>query len=454
MESIPLGALAHLLPASLVGGLGVGDDERTGLFHGARGRAAAGWPATDRLVLLVDDLDLLDETSVAVLVPLVVSRTAFLIGTVRTDRVGRTSSPRLTGLQRDGHLVRLDVEPLGRDELGVLLHRALDHPVAATALDELARLSGGNLQVLTELVRGAIGTGRARARPTARGTWWVTCRRPRRSASWSTSTSPVSTKPASRCSSCSPCASASASPTSNAATVWPPSRRLEAGRLVSLVVAGRRTAVRLAHPLYGEVLRARMPPLRLRRIQHELADIVEGHGSRRREDVVQVALWRIESGGRVAGDQLLQAARLALAGHDPNLAMRLIAAWPEDDDTGAFARAEVLAEAYHLLGQHDDVERVVTAALRTSSPTRSALRCRFAWRGPDSRRSETSTVRSQRWTKHATSCATPTSSAASRVAARCCSPTPAGLPTRSRSSTRSSCNRTRQPTSSWRPPER
>ena len=54
MASIPLGALAHLLPASLVGGLGVGQDERTGLFHGARAelRRMAG---EDRLVLLGAD---------------------------------------------------------------------------------------------------------------------------------------------------------------------------------------------------------------------------------------------------------------------------------------------------------------------------------------------------------------------------------------------------------------
>src|SRR5215207_555947 len=105
---IPLGALAHLLPASLVSDLGVGDDERTGLFHAARAelRRLAG---EDRLVLLVDDLDLLDDTSVAVLVPLVVSRTVFLIGTVRT---GRIPSPRLTVLHRDGHLVRMEIEPL------------------------------------------------------------------------------------------------------------------------------------------------------------------------------------------------------------------------------------------------------------------------------------------------------------------------------------------------------
>src|SRR6478752_4973709 len=150
-REIPLGALAHLLPADLTSDLGVGDDERTALFHAARAelRRLAG---DDRLVLLVDDLDLLDDTSVAVLVPLIVSRTVFLVGTVRT---GRTPSPQFTVLHRDGHLVRMEVGPLDADELGTLLHRALDAPVSATARAELARLSGGNLQVLTELVRGA-----------------------------------------------------------------------------------------------------------------------------------------------------------------------------------------------------------------------------------------------------------------------------------------------------------
>src|SRR5215207_436524 len=150
-QEIPLGALAHLLPSDLTAGLGVGDEERTGLFHAARAelRRLAG---DDRLVLLVDDLDLLDDTSVAVLLPLIVSRTVFLIGTVRT---GRMPSPRLAVLHRDGHLVRMEIPLLNVDELGSLLHRALDRPITDRARRRLAHLSGGNLQVLTELVRAA-----------------------------------------------------------------------------------------------------------------------------------------------------------------------------------------------------------------------------------------------------------------------------------------------------------
>src|SRR5262245_2431143 len=107
-QAIPLGALAHILPAAIVRDLGVGDDERTAMFHAARAELArvdGGGP----LVLLVDDVDLLDDTSVAVLVPLIVARSVFLIGTVRT---GRSPSPRFAVLERDGHLVRMDLEPL------------------------------------------------------------------------------------------------------------------------------------------------------------------------------------------------------------------------------------------------------------------------------------------------------------------------------------------------------
>ena len=149
-SEIPLGALAHLLPADLALGA-AGEDDRAALFHVARAelRRLAG---DDRLVLLVDDLDLLDETSAAVLVPLVMARTVFLVGTIRS---GRTPAAQFGALERDGHLVRMEILPLGADELGALLHRALDGPVSDRARRELARLSGGNLQVLTELVRGS-----------------------------------------------------------------------------------------------------------------------------------------------------------------------------------------------------------------------------------------------------------------------------------------------------------
>jgi DNA-binding CsgD family transcriptional regulator len=383
-QQIPLGALAHLLPADLMRDLGVGDDERTALFHTAR--AELGRVTDDgRLVLLVDDVDLLDDTSVAVLVPLVVARSVFLVGTVRT---GQTASPRLAGLQRDGHLERIALEPLGPDELGALLHRALDGPVTAATFDELARLSGGNLQVLTELVRGARQRG---VLVWAGDAWTLTASLPTTAALEELVAEHLAdVDPAGRAvlevlAVCERFGLTDLERAHGAGTL----EALEASRLVTVVTAGRRTAVRLAHPLYGEVVRAGLAPLRLRRIYAELADTVEAHGARRREDVVQVALWRVASGGRVPGDHLLRAARLALVGRDPALAVRLITAGSDAEDGLAVDRAEVLVEAHALQGHDGDVERVVASVwdeplsdVRRAHLSRRLAETRF-WRRRD-----------------------------------------------------------------------
>jgi DNA-binding CsgD family transcriptional regulator len=352
-REIPLGALAHLLPADLTRALGVGEDERTALFHAARAelRRLAG---EDRLVLLVDDVDLLDDTSVAVLVPLIMSRTVFLVGTVRT---GRSPSARLTGLRRDGHLVRMEIEALGVEELGALLHRALDGPVSDMARTELARLSGGNLQVLTELVRGA----RERAVLVRTGAGWelvgplpTTAALDELVAEHLECVEPSARGLLEVLAVCERFGLSDMERVYGATTL----ESLEAGGLITVVTAGRRSAVRLAHPLYGEVLRAGLPPLRLRRIESELADLVVAHGARRREDVLQVALWRVGAGDDVPGEWLLQAARLALAGHDAALAIRLIGAG-QRAELAPLDRAEALVEAHSMRGEREDVERVI-----------------------------------------------------------------------------------------------
>ncbi|MFM2079310.1 MAG: hypothetical protein RJA49_3200 [Actinomycetota bacterium] len=354
-QAIPLGALAHLLPTDLSGELGGGDDDRTGLFHLARAelRRLAG---DDRLVLLVDDLDLLDDTSVAVLVPLIVNRTVFLLGTVRT---GRTTSARFAGLERDGHLVRMELGPLDPDDLGALLHRALDAPVIDAARRELARLSGGNLQVLMELVRGA----RERGVLVETGGAWrlngplpTTVALDELVAEHLADVAPQGRALLELLAVCERFGVADLEQAFGTDTV----DGLEASGLISTVTSSRRTAVRLGHPLYGEVLRAGMPPLRLRRIQQQLADMVEAHGARRREDELQVALWRVGSGGTVAADRLLRAARLALAGHDPDLALRLL----DSSERSAVSRADratLWVEAYSMTGDLAEVERVVAA---------------------------------------------------------------------------------------------
>ena len=66
--------------------------------------------------------------------------------------------------------------------------------------------------------------------------------------------------------------------------------------------AGPRLQVRLAHPLYAEVIRARMSALRARAVYRQLTEAVEAAGARRLDDRLRVATWRLEAG--VSGSTL------------------------------------------------------------------------------------------------------------------------------------------------------
>ncbi len=66
--------------------------------------------------------------------------------------------------------------------------------------------------------------------------------------------------------------------------------------LVSIRGAGRSAEVRLAHPLYGEVIRAGLPLLRAREARLRLAETIQSSGSRTPEDSLRLARWLIDAG--------------------------------------------------------------------------------------------------------------------------------------------------------------
>lgn len=75
---------------------------------------------------------------------------------------------------------------------------------------------------------------------------------------------------------------------------------------------GRRTMARLAHPVYGEALRQSLPRSRLRRISATLAGAIEATGARRREDLLRLGRWQLDSGGPGEPVLLSRAARPGL----------------------------------------------------------------------------------------------------------------------------------------------
>jgi DNA-binding winged helix-turn-helix (wHTH) protein len=376
-RQIPLGALAHLLPVDLVADVGIGEDERTALFHAAR-RQFATMAVDRRMMLFVDDVNLLDDTSVALLVPLVVTRRIFLLGTVRAGDGTPMSS--LAGLVRDGHLVRLDLAPLSSDDLRAVLQRALDGAPTERTVAELHRLSGGNLQILAELVRGATEGG-ALAR---QGAVWelvgelaTTVELDELVAERLAHVDGTGRDVLEALAVCERFGI-----TDLEAEFGPEILdRLEADDLVDIVTSGRRSYLRLAHPLYGDVLAGQLPPVRLRTVRRRLADMVDRHGGRRREDQLRSVLWRLDSGGSVEPERLVRAARAALLGHDPSLARHIVAAVPEDAPNDVRGeRSHVLAEASARVG---DVAAATSAldsglALDVSDGVRAQLAIRAA----------------------------------------------------------------------------
>ena len=82
------------------------------------------------IVLGVDDAHLLDELSALVVYELVLSGAA---PGVLTLRGGEPAPDAVTALWKDGHLDRLEVQPLSRPETAELLETVLGGPVDSAA---------------------------------------------------------------------------------------------------------------------------------------------------------------------------------------------------------------------------------------------------------------------------------------------------------------------------------
>ncbi len=134
---------------------------------------------------------------------------------------------------------------------------------------------------------------------------------------------------------------------------------LEAKALLWTEQSGNRADIRLAHPLYGEVLRARCPYLRTRTICRTLADAVQEAGARRKDDWLRIAVWRMDAAAPVEPGVLVQAARRAFAVLDLPLAERL--ARKALDEGGGAAAGEVLWRVLFLDQRSDEAEKVMSS---------------------------------------------------------------------------------------------
>lgn len=357
--SIPYGAFAPLLPAAFRSNEGEADALRQAA------QAVLAEAGEQRLLVLVDDAHELDDASAALVHILATSPKVFLVVTVRT---GADAPDPVPSLWKDELLERIEVPTLDSDAAAELVSTALGGTVDGVSAQALWVASGGNALFLRELVIGACDAGALSE--VGGGLWRLT------------GTLSPSTRLGEVVGLRLGALSDDEREVVEFVAVGEPVSlddlvalvratcidELERRGLLEVQIESRRRQVRMAHPLYSEVVRAGLPERRRQEVFGQLADALEAHGANRREDVLRVAVWRLDGGGGGRPELLVAAARQAHAAHDVPLAVRLAEA-ALANGAGADA-ANILGVGLDDLGDHERAEDVLRAGEESATDPR------------------------------------------------------------------------------------
>jgi DNA-binding CsgD family transcriptional regulator len=350
---LPFGAVAPLLHASLPEAGAAAVDDRVDLLRRSVA-ALAERPDGRRLLLFVDDAHLLDDASATLVHQVAATGSAVVLATVRT---GEPAPDPVVALWKDGLAERVEISGLQPESIDELLRAVLDGPVDPATAVQFAERCQGNALFLRELVIGALDDGSLQddegiwrlgreLEPSSRLVEIVEGRLGRLGEGERALMELVAYgEPLGQ---------------DELATLSDPAlaEGLERRDLLATHLDGDRLRVHLAHPIYGDVVRARTPAVRAQAIARSLAEAVERIGPTRDEDILRVATWRLLAGGGQA-DVLLEGATIARWRYDFPLAERLARA---ARDAGAgFDAALLAAQVASLQGRRDEAEAELVA---------------------------------------------------------------------------------------------
>jgi DNA-binding CsgD family transcriptional regulator len=345
-RSIPLGALAQLLPAEL---------PSANLLRAAT-EALVAVGGQQRLLLGMDDAQLLDDVSAALLHQLVQNGAAFVLLTLRS---GEPAPDPVTALWKERTIERFDLLPLSPLEVEHVLVAALDGQVDSTTTARLWRTTRGNALLLRELVVAGLDQG---AMTDVDGVW-------RWQGPWAMAPRLMDLVRA-RLEELDEDELhvlellAYGDPLGiDLLSSLAPVRAIEALERQGLlwVEQDRRRAPRArpAHPLYVEALRRRCLGLRERARHQELVGAIRKFGGRRREDELQLAVSHVAVGGTAEPRMLVSAARQAWAAFDAPLAERLARAALEGG--AGVEAAQVISDVLVYGGRAEEAEELLAA---------------------------------------------------------------------------------------------
>jgi ATP/maltotriose-dependent transcriptional regulator MalT len=300
-------------------------------------------PIGSKVLFVVDDAHLLDARSAQVLLQLVADSHATVLATARDLELP-------AGIERlwcDGWCERVELGGLTDDEVVELLETVLDAPMDSAAARAFAGRAEGNPLLLRELVSAALQASTLVWRGTA---WTLAGEPPISSGVRELIRSRLAALPDAHRSALETVAAGE--PLAIAVVTELVGEtvldELDADRLITVRTGLAGPEVSSAHPLQGEVLRAGIPPLRLRRLRLSLASKLEAIEHPSPHDLVRAALWRLENGWADDPERLLATLLLAEilthAGRSAEAA-KLTEALPPDSLTSADREALVYCAA-------------------------------------------------------------------------------------------------------------
>jgi DNA-binding CsgD family transcriptional regulator len=344
---IPLGAVAHLVPAEAM------DASRDNVMRAIAMSVRESERRSGQVLLCIDDSHVVDDAS-AMLVAHLARHTGEGFGLALVLRSGHAAPEAIENLAIDDLVHRIRLDPLDEEETGRLLDGGLGAAVDPVTVRLLARWTRGNVLFLRELVRDGIerdalrledGTWRWNGPPTVGPTLreLITARHARLPDAQREALEAVAIGeplPA-------PALSAMVDEASVVA--------LDTAGLLVWVDESGRVEVRLSHPLHGEALRSSLAQSSANRIRRRLADVLAEVSTDPR-DQLRRAVLLADAGLPADPVELVTAARRSWALRDTALVERL---------ARAALRSGPNPEADYLLGEaladHGDYEGAVAS---------------------------------------------------------------------------------------------
>ena len=357
-STVPLGALAHLAPRDLQlpdprasGPLEIVDIVRAAISGFVEGSRSGGRP-----LVVVDDAHLLDPLSLVVIGQLVASGTTFVVATARSTE---ELPDGVTALWRSGGAMRLDLGELSREQVDALLHIALGGPVEGATALACWTYSEGNVLALHELVLDALDRG---VLVSEGGLWKLTG--PLLGTGQATGVVQARLgaldEESRRVLELLSVAEELGLPDLEARFSMTCLEHLEQQGIITVTPDGRRTTLRIGHPLYADAVRAGLAFLRLRRLRSEVIDLLEQHGARRRTDQVRIVSLRVDNREPADPEVMLRAAVLARHVNDHTTVERLARLAYHAQPSPLAGR--LLGEALFELGHFDESLAVLEEA--------------------------------------------------------------------------------------------